>query len=538
MYHRKNFLSRWWSRIPPFVPTETELRQWASSHWVEYQAWLFHHGFLTLYDWQQLRRQALRWSSSPLISLVTPVFNTPLAYLRECIHSVQTQAYPYWELCLVNDGSHYPEILPYLKTCAQGDARIQLAHFPENRGICQATDQAIRMARGDYVAFLDHDDRLAPDALFHVAQMLMHFPNTDVIYSDRDMLSPEGIRFMHLFKPSWSPETLLSGNYLFHLVTYRRELLYQLGGVRVGLEGSQDYDLILRATDTPITVRHLPKVLYHWRQHQHSVSLEHNVKEYAYLAGIRALQETLQRRSLQGEVSENQELWRGHYHIHLYPPPPDSYHVIYLSSLDHYAQQINQACLEHSQVLYLLILGPGLQPIHPQAIAELASWFQISQVGLVTGKVLDTQKKLLHTGLVQRPQGIPLALYEGFPETTAGYMATTSIVRNFSAPHPACCFIRRTLWQSLNGFNTDYLGPHAMLDFALRALQHGVRTVYTPFARFIAEDWQKANIWLENDRQRFSIQWKTWLTQGDPYYHPHLTLDLPDMGLKPPIRQL
>lgn len=524
----KNF--RWpFFRYPSITPTETELKRWACSGWLEYQAWLFHHGFVTLHDWQRLRQQVLTWPQRPLISIVTPVFNTPLHYLRECIYSVQTQIYPEWEFCLVNDGSDHPDLRDYLTNLGKVDRRFRIHHFSENQGICRASNQAIRMARGDYVVFLDHDDRLAPDALYHLAQQIFHQP--DIVYSDRDMLSEEGLRFMHLFKPDWSPETLLSGNYLFHLVAYRRELLNRLGGVRVGLEGSQDYDLILRAADTHPKVQHIPKVLYHWRQHRQSVSLEHNSKEYAYSAGLRALQETLQRRKLVGQVRENPELWRGHYRIQLQPPPVNSYHLLFLETLHHYAQQINQAFLAAPNVDSLIILGPGVQPVNQTAFSELTSWLQIHDVGLVTGKVLDTQNKLLHTGLVQRPQGIPLAVYAGFPETTAGYMAVTAIVRNLSTPHPACCVVKRHLWQSLNGLNPDYLGPHAMLDFALRALTLGQRTVYTPFAGFLAPAWPTPETWPAIDRQRFVTQWSTWLTQGDPYYNPHLTLELPDMGL-------
>lgn len=512
-------------------PTEAELKRWAYSHWVEYQAWLFHHSFLTLHDWHKLRDQANQWQSRPLISIITPVFNTLSAYLRECIYSVQTQTYPDWELCLVNDGSDHPDTLSCLDELVKNDHRVRLHHLPLNQGICHATNQAIAMAHGQYIAFLDHDDRLAPDALYWVVETLRQFPDTDIVYTDRDMLSPEGYRFMHLFKPDWSPETLFSGNYLFHLMVYRRQLIEQLGGMRIGLEGSQDYDLILRAADTQPKVRHIPKILYHWRQHQQSVAMQHNVKEYAYLAGVQALQDTLQRRGLSGTVSEDPTLWRGHYRVCLQPPPSHPYQILNLNSLHNYAQQINQAFLADTQADSLIILGPTVQPLDPQALTELTSWLQLAPVGIVTGKVLDTQQQLLHAGLVQRPYGIPMAIYAGFPETTNSYMAVTAIIRNVSTPHPACCVLKRDLWQRLNGLNPDYLGPYALFDFALRALKLDIRTVYTPFARFLATDWQTPDTWSETDRTRFIEQWATWLQQGDPYYNPHLTLELSDMGL-------
>ncbi len=533
----KNLLKKYWQKILAKKsenqlinqPTEAELKRWANSEWIEYQAWLFHHGFLSLYDWQQLRDNALSWQHRPFLSVVTPVYNTDSNYLRECIYSVQTQAYPDWEMCLVDDGSDNQATVAYLQALVIKDSRLRLRHFPSHQGICHATNQALAMACGEYIVFLDHDDRLAPDALYHIADTLRNHPDTDIIYSDRDSISENGSRFMHLFKPDWSPETLLSGNYLFHLVVYRRELLEQLGGVRIGLEGSQDYDLILRAQEIEPKVRHIPKVLYHWRQHKQSIALAENVKEYVYSAGVRAIQDTLKRRGLQGNVSENPHLWRGHYRIKLNQSPSNRYQCLHLNTLQDYAVQINQAFEHDTDCDCLVILGPSVQAVDREALTELMTWLQIPAVGIVTGKVLDTQGHLLHAGLVQRPSGIPLALYAGFPENTPGYMAITAIVRNLSTPHPACCVVERRLWNRLGGLNTDYIGPHALLDFALRALTTGKRIVYTPFARFKASQWQSPDAWL--DRQRFAEQWSTWLKQGDPYYNPYLTLELADMGL-------
>jgi hypothetical protein len=272
-------------------------------------------------------------------------------------------------------------------------------------------------------------------------------------------------------------------------------------------------------------------VLYHWRQHEHSVAKEHNAKEYAYSAGMRALRETLERRGLKGEVSENLALWRGNYRVCLQPLPSASYRVLSLEHEEHYAQQINHAFSSDPKVDYLIILGSHVQPLDKDTLTELVSWLQITQVGMVTGKVLNKEQRLLHTGLVMRPTGIPLAIYTNSQENEAGYMAVTASVRNLSTPHPACCALKRTLWHSLAGLNTHYRGPHALLDFALRALQINRRIVYTPFARFLASDWHTPETWPSSDCQRFVEQWATWLKQGDPYYHPYLTLELTDMGL-------
>ncbi len=529
----KRFMTQWhnWLESPLKKPTEAELKRWACSEWIDYQAWLSQYSFLTLHDWQQLRDNALSWQPRPLLSIVTPVFNTHPTYLRECISSLQIQAYPNWEMCLVDDGSDNPATLECLRRLVAADSRLRLHSFPQNQGICHATNQAFAMARGEYIAFLDHDDRIAPDALYLVVETVRNHPDTDIIYSDRDMISPQGWRFMHLFKPGWAPETLFSINSTCHLTVYRRSLIQQMGGMDIDSEGSQDHDFILRAADLNPVVQHIPKILYHWRQHEQSLAMQHDAKEYAYQAAKQAIRKALVRRGIFGEVEEIPHLWRGNYRARLNPPPPDSYRVLYLNTLHDYAVQINQAFECDTDNDYLVILGPSVQAVDNEALTELVSWLQIDAVGLVTGKVLDTQGQLLHAGLVQRPNGIPLAVYAGFPENTPGYMAVTAIVRNVSTPHPACCVLERRLWQRLGGLNTDYLGPNALLDFALRALTSGTRIVYTPFARFVANNWQTPEVWPETDHQRFAEQWATWLNQGDPYYNPHLTLESVDMGL-------
>lgn len=523
-----NFLSRFFPKKRIDSPTETDLKRWSSSHWIEYQAWLFHHSFLTLHEWQHARATAKTWKYQPVISIITPVYNTPPAFLEECIYSVQTQAYPYWELCLVDDGSTNAETLACLQQLTTADSRLKLLTLSKNQGICHATNQAIAMATGEFIAFLDHDDRLAPDALYHVVDALQTEPKLDILYSDRDMLSDQELRYMHLFKPGWSPETLLSGNYLFHLLVYRRNLINQLGGVQVGMEGSQDYDLILRAAELQPKVKHLPKVLYHWRQHQNSVSFAHDAKEYAYVAGLKALENALQRRNLRGKISENKTLWRGNYRVQLDPLPESEYYVLQLEDLENYAQRVNQAFRQHPEIQALIILNA--EPLAADAIAELTGWLQIPEVGFVTGKVLNAENCLLHAGLVLRKSGAPLPLYTPFPESIAGYMAVTAIVRNVSVPHPACCAIKREVWQNFGGLDENFASGYALFDFVLRA--QAFRTVYTPFARFLATDtWQTPAQWSATDLATFSETWREYLQRGDPFYNPHLTLELVDMGL-------
>ena len=517
------------------VPRDPDLRRWVRSEWVEYETWLYRHAFFSQANWMNYRQEACCWDNRPLISVLTPVYNTDPGHLFECILSVQSQAYPFWELCLVDDGSDRLETKVLLKTMVRQDPRLKLFTLPNNQGICNATNHALSNARGEYVAFLDHDDRLTPDALFRVAEAIRKYQNTDILYSDRDMLSPRGLRFMHVFKPDWSPETLFTWNYACHLTVYKRSLVTDIGGFRSDYEGHQDHDLILRAAETNPHVRHIPQILYSWRQHEGSLSFKASAKEYVYESAIRALTDALQRRGLAGTVHEIPELWRGNFRVRLEPQEPDDILTISLG------QDVEPKAFSEHVTRYMdtghdkdivIILGPGVRPADEESIKELASWFRIPEVGLVTGKVVDPEDNILHAGLVQRQDGIPLAIYQGFPESTPGYMAATATVRNVSAPHPACFAVRMSLWKDLSGLDRAYLGPHSVLDLALRCLDKGFRSVYTPFARFICpQGWWYAEQWPSEDVDRFSRQWATWLNKGDPYYNQWLTLEYPDMGL-------
>jgi len=507
-------------------PTEQQLRQWAKSEWLEYQAWLFQHSFITLSEWRELRAISKSWKYAPLISIVTPVYNTPIFYLKECLESVQFQAYPFWEMCLVDDGSTNLETLEILKSYCNLDKRFKFFRFEQNQGICGATNQAIQMASGDYIAFLDHDDRLAPDALFYVAEHILTNQSIDVIYTDRDMISPRNRRFMHLFKPDWSPETLLSGNYLFHLMVYKRDLINQLGGLRKPFEGSQDFDLILRASDNPnLKVSHISKVLYHWRQHEQSVSLEHEVKDYIYQSGISALEETLQRRNLIGTVSENPNLWRGNYRVKLNSINLNAYQIVQIANPENYIETLLNSKLEKEIVI---ILSDQLKYTEND-ILELISWLQIPNIAMSTGKIIN-HDKIVHAGLVQCSNGIPLNLYEGHLISTAGYLAVTMSIRNVSTPHPLCCAMRRETLEIYREQLKLYQSGFGIFEVALNILQKNQRVVYTPFAIFETD--QNINNWQTRDRELFVNRWKNWLENGDPYYNKNLTLRLNDMGLE------
>ena len=220
--------------VPLVEPSDEQLRRWAVAIGLDYQAHCFHFGYLSRSEWQAQREWSLSfpWDEAPLLSILTPVHDPPLAFLRECFYSLQTQSYPFWELCLVDDASQDEAVRAELAGFVARDARVKLQRLDANVGICDATNEALGQASGRYVIFVDHDDRLAPNALYEVASHVLTDPHLDGIYSDRDLLTDENYRIAPYFKPDWAPETLLSGNYMFHLTAYRRELVQALGGYR------------------------------------------------------------------------------------------------------------------------------------------------------------------------------------------------------------------------------------------------------------------------------------------------------------------
>ncbi len=249
-----------------------------------------------------MRACGQRLSRQPVISVVMPVYQTPERFLRCAIQSVREQIYPNWQLCIVDDASPDAAIGRLLAEAAAADSRIRLGRLDRNGGIAAASNAALAMAGGDYVAFLDHDDALAPDALLAVAMEINAHPDAKLIYSDEDKLDPAGRHRDPYFKPDWNADLLLGQNYLNHLLVVRRSRLDEVGGFRLDFEGSQDHDLVLRLAEgiEPAHIRHIPRVLYHWRMVPTSFSTAR--LSSATAAAGRAVAEHLARQGIVAEV--------------------------------------------------------------------------------------------------------------------------------------------------------------------------------------------------------------------------------------------
>lgn len=238
----------------------------------------------------------------PLISIIMPVYNTPEKYLREAIQSVLNQVYSNWELCIADDASSQPHIKLVLEEYLKQDSRIKVVFRESNGHISNASNSALSIATGEFIALLDHDDILTPHALYEVASLLNSHPEADMIYSDEDFIDDDGQLSHPYFKPDWCPDTFLANMYICHLGVYRHSIVKEIGGFRVGFEGSQDYDLVLRFTEKTEQIFHIADILYHWRTHAASTNINPSAKSYAFVAARKALSEALIRRKEPGFV--------------------------------------------------------------------------------------------------------------------------------------------------------------------------------------------------------------------------------------------
>lgn len=513
-----------------------------------------HEGNVSYAEWiEQVERPALPstgeqarriadWAWRPLISILTPTFNTPPALLRECLDSVLAQSYPHWQLCVADDASTEPAVRAVLREYAARDSRIHLALRERNGHIAEASNTALQMATGDFVALLDHDDRLAPHALFAVAQALQQQPGAQIVYSDEDKLDAEGERCEPFFKPGWSPDLLRSQNYISHLGVYRTSLVHEVGGFRTGFVGSQDYDLLLRCAgriEDVADVMHVPQVLYHWRKAEGSTALGHGQKNYASEAALRALQEHADREGRGVRMSAVAPgLYRAHWplpepaplvsliiptrdglevlrqcidsvvHCTIYPnyeilvvdnQSTDPATLAYLDELperldsqrvrvlrwDHpfNYSAINNFAASQARGSVLGLVNNDVEVIRADWLGEMVSHALRPEVGCVGAKLYYPDDTLQHAGVVLGIGGVAGHSHKYFPRDAEGYFSRLRIVHNVSAVTGAVLLLRRSVFEQVGGLDEKEL--HVAfndVDLCLKVRAAGYLNVWTPFA--------------------------------------------------------
>lgn len=559
-----------------------------------YQNWL-NHNYPTSAILKRLASSLPALKYQPLISIVVPVYNTPEVYLRQAIDSVLEQIYPNWELCIADDASTDPAICSVLEAYSAKDDRIKTVFRTENGHISLASNSALEIATGDFVALLDHDDFLTPDALYEIIVLLNQYPEADMIYSDEDKIDDAGKLRDPFFKPDWCPDSFLSRMYTCHLGVYRRSLIEQIGGFRAGYEGSQDYDLVLRFTEKTEQIFHIPKVLYHWRIHEESASSGVVAKPYAYEAGQRAIAEAIKRRSEPGMVTENPQ-FRGHYTVRYHIQSHDrvsiiiptrdlgyllnqclesifkkstypNYEVILVDngSTESYTENVisdwlnrepdrfycysytipfnysklNNYGASQAKGKYLLFLNNDTEVITPSWIEAMVEQAQRLSIGAVGARLLYSDHTLQHGGVILGIGGVAGHLHKGVERSNYGYFHRLLDTLNYSAVTAACLMCRRDVFDRINGFNEDLAVAFNDVDFCLSVLKAGFRNICLPHAELYHhesksrgyEDTPAKQVRFQQEIDYMWDRWKT-LLLNDPCYSPNLSLKYEDCKIR------
>jgi len=423
-------------------------------------------------------------SDGPCISVLLPVYNPPAPFLRAAILSASRQTYKNWEVCIVDDASPSPSIAILIADFAVQDGRIRHVRLPENNGVAAATNAALAMARGEFVALLDHDDELPPHALARIAAELAAHPDADIVFSDEDKLI-HGRRRAPYFKPGWNPDLLLAQNLVSHLGVYRRTVLEELGGLRADFTGSQDYDLALRATaGRPAgRIRHIPEVLYHWRQHEQSISSRRAPQCEAAARGALAA-----RLAGSARVEANPDVPQWARVVYQVPDHPPLVTLVLPPGAPPPAQagyDRIETCggdLSKATGDVLVFLGRIMQPVRPGWLRELVSQALRPEIGCAGARLEGPDGRIVQAGLTLHPSQIVQTLSPPSDPADPGYLGQFVLSRTVSAVAQTGMAIRRATFNELGGFDSR-AGAYADVDLCLRLAERGLRCVWAPHAR-------------------------------------------------------
>jgi glycosyltransferase involved in cell wall biosynthesis len=519
----------------------------------------------------------------PLISVVMPTYNTPEKYLDSAIKSVQAQYYPHWELCICDDASTQASTRRLLQSIK--DPRIKVLYSEQNQGISVTTNRAAETAKGDFIAFLDHDDELTPDALLAVARTLNAQPDLDVIYSDQDKLNARNRIVEPFHKPDWSPDYFRAVMYVGHLLVVRRKLFHYVNGLNKAFDGVQDYEFMLRVSEQTSKIAHIPQILYHWRMIPGSVALGVDAKgEKIEELQIQAVNAHLQRIGLNAEAIRHPV----YHHRALIKPKPREHNpkvsiiILTKDAPEHIARCLSSifsrtsypnfevvvvdngttdpAALEILQtypvrtIAYdakfnysrannlgvqaasgeiIVLLNNDTEVISPDWLEQMLLYLDDPKVAIVGPKLIYPNRTIQHAGVTLGLRGTADHIMRGFPWDADGYAGSLSCPRDVAAITGACLMMRREDYLSSGGL-LDYYGTHYQdLDLCLRFLSSGSRNVYVPYAVLVHyEGATRGDTYNHLDRALLLDTWGDVISKGDPFHNPNFSLEAPDYVVK------
>lgn len=494
-----------------------------------YRRWIKVENAVADENREAIVRAGRELSRRPLISVLLPVYNIDEPLLRNCIDSVRGQSYENWQLCIADDYSPSPHIRRVLEEYAKTDSRIEVVFRTANGHISAASNSALQLAKGEFVALLDHDDQLSRDALFWIAREIASAPDAAMIYSDEDKIDLAENRFDPAMKPAWSRDLFYSLNLVTHLSVFRTSLLHQIGGFRLGFEGSQDYDLVLRCLEQidERQIRHIPRVLYHWRAISGSVALDGGEKPYAHENARRALRSHFERLGIAATVSETvNSLHRVRYAI-----PENLRFTVIVAGAESEAQVeiFRQTAGIRNAVFHTFsgdfwlpddineiagndifcFVNAALTPLVTDWLAELAGFVAVTEIGCVGGKIVGSAGETLAGGIVF-DRGRAAMAHFGYPANANGNIFRNKVISNFSAVSAAAFAIRGDLLREFGPI--DLSDVYGIAEACLRLRDAGYRIVHTPYAIFRAD--RRLCRQIPRSRQFRSVQ--------DPFVNPNL----------------
>ncbi len=567
---------------------------------LDYERWVALYDTIGPRDLEAMRDGERAFPVRPLISVVMPVYNTPEQFLREAIDSVREQTYGNWELCIADDHSTDPGVRRVLEEYAAKDDRIRVVFREANGNISKASNSALALARGAWIALLDHDDRLRPHSLYCVVDAINRAPNARLIYSDEDKIDPQGLRHNPYFKCDWNPDLFLSHNLITHLAVYDAGLIAEVGGFRAGFEGAQDYDLALRCIEriAPEDICHIPHVLYHWRAIPGSTALASSEKPFAMIAGERALDEHFQRSSVDAKAHLIGHAFRIDYALPDDPPLVSiiiptrnarkfvercirsivaktdypNYEIILVDNgsdeqelLGLFAElagksgvrvlrddrPFNYSALNNNAVAQakgsvIALVNNDIEVISRDWLSRMVALALRPGTGAVGAKLLYPNGTVQHAGVVMGLGGLAAHAHAAIYRHALGYNGRASLTQDFSAVTGACLIVTKANYDSVGGLDEVHLSvAYNDVDFCLKLLRAGLRNVWTPHAelyhyksatRGYETSPEKAKRFA-GEKEFMLAKWGDYIAD-DPAYSKNLTLDRSDFGLAFPPRAI
>ncbi|MEO1884214.1 MAG: glycosyltransferase family 2 protein, partial [Methyloprofundus sp.] len=520
--------------------TNKTLAQETPAIFFNYDAWLATYGNLTKKELSSFRDEANSWQVTPRIAVLMPVYNPDKACLVNAIESVLQQVYVHFELCIADDASTASYVREVLQSYMGKDPRVKVIFREQNGHISAASNSALSLVEADYVALMDHDDLLTPDALYWVAKTIRQNPDVQLIYSDEDKMDLQGKRYAPYFKPDWNPELLLSHNYICHLGVYKTEKIKVLGGFDSAFDGAQDYDLVLRymAELKAEQIVHIPRILYHWRAVAGSTATGVQEKPYAEAKITKAVASALERQQRPAEVITHKKLpgaLRIHYLlpetlplVSIVIPTRNGFHLLqrciesitakttyanyeliiidngsddlvalrYLQRLQESGQAtiirddspFNYAALNNKAVAQangeiIALLNNDLEVINADWLGEMVSHVVHAEVGAVGAKLYYPDDSIQHAGVIVGLGGVAGHSHKHFPRDNPGYCGRLLLTQNLTAVTAACLLVRKDVFDTVGGFDAQNLSvAFNDVDLCLRIQEAGFYNVWTPYA--------------------------------------------------------